>query len=69
MIAQYAGYDIYRNILTKTWYAIPTCDITTERKINAATSKELKAKIDAVADLQLNPWELPSQAQQLQQAA
>jgi hypothetical protein len=60
MIAQYAGYDIYRNILTKTWYAIPTLDITTERKIKAATSKELKAKIDAVTEFQLDPWELSS---------
>jgi hypothetical protein len=70
MIAQqYAGYDIYRNILTKTWYAIPTGDITTEHKITAATAAELKTKIDAVAAFQPDPWELPSQPHQLQQVA
>lgn len=62
MIAQYKGYDIYRNLLSKSWYAYPTCSITTEGKITASTSEELRAKIDAVAtDYQPNPWQLPSQ--------
>ena len=60
MIAQYQGYEVYRNSLTKRFYAIPIGADDMTRKLTADTATELRAAIDAmVSNQRPNPWELP----------
>jgi hypothetical protein len=60
MIAQYQGYEVYRNSLTKRFYAIPIGDDDMTRKLTADTATELRRAIDAVVSKRRpNPWELP----------
>jgi hypothetical protein len=68
-MTHYRGYDCYRNLLKRGhFYAYPTCDITTDRKIEATSADELRRKIDQAIGGNLNPWELPYTSQ-LPQAA
>ena len=60
MIAQYQGYEVYRNSLTKRFYAMPLGDDDMTRKLTADTATELREAIDAVVSQRRpNPWELP----------
>ena len=55
----YKNYEYYRNRLTKQFYAYPVNDLTTCRKLTAATPDELKRAIDMATVAKPNPWELP----------
>jgi hypothetical protein len=56
----YKGYEVYRNRLTKQFYAFPINDMTTDRKLTASTPDALKAAIDeASTEQRLDPWQLP----------
>jgi hypothetical protein len=56
----YRGYEVYRNRLTKQFYAFPINDMTTDRKLTASNPDALKAAIDeASTEQRLDPWELP----------
>ena len=60
MIAQYQGYEVYRNSLTKRFYAMPIGDDDITRKLTADTATELRGAIDTVVSQHRpNPWELP----------
>lgn len=64
----YQGYDVSSSLDGSYWFAIPSQDATTERKLKAATPALLKLKIDAAIVANPNPWELP-QAEQVYAAA
>jgi hypothetical protein len=56
----YKGYEVYRNRLTKQFYAYPANALTTDGKLTASTPDALKAAIDeASTEQQMDPWELP----------
>lgn len=66
----YRGYTCHRSLLNKGhFYAYPSCDATTERRITASSADELRRNIDRVIGDNLNPWELPYASQQVPQAA
>jgi hypothetical protein len=66
----YRGYEVYRNRLTKQFYAYPLNDMTTDRKLTASTPDALKAAIDeASTEQRLDPWELPYAAAETSIAA
>jgi hypothetical protein len=57
----YRGYTCHRSLLQRGhFYAYPTCDITTDRKIEATSVDELRRKIDQTIGDNLDPWMLPS---------
>lgn len=55
----YRGYDVSRSLDGTYWFAIPSQDITTERKLKAKTPALLKLAIDDLANANPDPWELP----------
>jgi hypothetical protein len=58
-MTNYRGYDVSRSLDGSYWFAIPSQDITTERKIKAATPALLKQQINDLVDANPDPWELP----------